>query len=241
MHPKKKENDMSTNKLVFSELFYHKSSALRVELNTYKDVTRFKFEIIPALKDEKGAPVLSASGKPKFNYKESFSMLFSHVELIRIKKVIEDILNPAKTNVPAEGYTLEHYFQVSNAQGVKEGKKSVATFKRMENNYKPKFPSPFEYKYVVGLSLYSSAKGGQGSIVLTEDEAYWLMNMLPLLILENLKENGRVANENKPAAGSTTTASAPAPQASVSVQASATPAAAQEQPEIPENWDDIPF
>jgi len=232
---------MSTNKLVFSELFYHKSSALRVELNTYKDVTRFKFEVIPALKDDKGVPILSPSGKPKFNYKESFSMLFSHVELIRIKKIIEDILNPAKTNVPAEGYTLEHYFQVANASGVKEGKKSVATFKRMENNYKPKFPSPFEYKYVVGLSLYSSAKGGQGSIVLTEDEAYWLMNMLPLLVLENLKENGRVANENKPTAGNTTTASASAPQASVPAPSAPAPAATQEQPDMPENWDDIPF
>lgn len=229
---------MATNKLVFSELFYHKSSALRVELNTYKDVTRFKFEIIPALKDDKGNAILSPSGKPKFNYKESFSMLFSHVELIRIKKIVEDILNPAKTNVPAEGYVLEHYFQVANAAGVKEGKKSVATFVRKENGYKPKFPSPFEYKYVVGLSLYSSAKGGQASIVLTEDEAYWFMNMLPLLILETIKENGRVANENKPIAGNTPTTSTPQAQSS---PVASSPASASEPPEPPENWDDIPF
>jgi len=238
---------MSTNKLTFSELFYHKSSALRVELNTFKDQARFKIEVIPALKDTAGVPVLSASGKPKFDYKASLSMLFSTVELLRIKKIIENILNPAKT-VPADGYNLEHYFEVASTTtpGTKEKKKSVATFKRLENNYKPKSPSPFEYKFVVGLSLYSSAKGTSAAIVLTEDESYWFMNMLPLLVLEFVRENGRIGNDAKPAAAGASPAAGsavsggtagPSPQASTPTPV-ATPAT--NEPSEPD-FKDIPF
>ncbi len=237
---------MATNKLTFSEIFYHKSSALRLELNTYKDRVRFKIEVIPALKDAQGNIILSPSGKSTFDYNNSFSMFFSSSELLRIKKCVENIINPAKKTgelpgeVPANGYIIEHYF---------EKKKSAFTLKRMENNYKPKFHSPFEYKYAVALSIYSSAKGDKGAssgIVLAEDESYWIMNLMPLLALESIKETGRVGNESRSTQGTKTgnsegpsgTTGTSAPTGTPVSQASAP---SQDQGDLDHWEEDIPF
>lgn len=204
---------MATPKIIVSEIFYHKVSAIRFDLSSYRDQTRFKIEVIPQAKDEKGNPV-----EKRFDYKNSISMIFGMGEILRFKRFVENVINPQKKtgeepgDVPANGYTIEHYFEVKDAQQNTEKKKSTLTVKRVENKYKdPKHTSPYGFKYAAICTMYSSFKNTSLSIALTEEEAYWVINEMPFFAWAYMAETGRINNENRViAAGTSNKSSLPA-------------------------------
>jgi hypothetical protein len=176
---------MATPKTVISEQFYHKTSTARFELSSYKDVTKFKIEIAPQLQRD-GVPV-----EKRFDYEKKISMVFGLGEILRIKRFFEQILNPAK-GVPQDGYTIEHFFEVNG-----EKKKSALILKRAENKGKNDPKSPYNFAHTVIMTLYSSMKGASVSFGLSEEESYWVINMMPYFAWGFMKENARIVEENR--------------------------------------------
>jgi hypothetical protein len=184
---------MATPKTIVSEIFYHKTSAMRFELGSYKDVTKFKIEIVPQLKDEAGNPV-----EKRFDYDKKFSMVFGFNEILRIKRFVENALNPQK-QIPTDGYVIEHFFDAGTPP-VKQ--KSMFIIKRAENKPREdaKGPvSPYGFKYTIFATLYSSMKKASISFGLTEEESYWIINMAPKFVWAFMEENARINNENRAA------------------------------------------
>lgn len=168
---------MATPKTYFSELFYHKTSALRLELSSYKDQTRFRIEVIPAKEGQTRA----------FDYDNKIPMIFGYNEVLKIKKIFENLL----TGVKQDTYALEHYFGDGDVKH-----KSVLTLKRVENRNATDVKSPFNFKYNVMLSIYNSQKNKSYSFGLGEEEAYFIVNMAPLIAWQFVQENSRIVSEN---------------------------------------------
>jgi len=177
---------MATPKTLISETFYHKTSCLRFELGSYKDVAKFKIEIAPQLKGPDGTPV-----EKRFDYEQKLSMVFGLGEILRVKRFVENVLNPQKT-VPADGYAVEHFFEV-NA----EKKKSCLYIKRIENKAKGDAKSPYNFAHTAIVTLYSSLKNASVSFALSEEEAYWVMTMMPYFNWAYMQENARINEENR--------------------------------------------
>jgi len=176
---------MATPKNVISEQFYHKTATMRFELGSYKDSTKFKLEIAPQLQKD-GAPV-----EKRFDYEKKISMVFGLGEILRIKRFVENILTPQK-QVPADGYVIEHFFEVNG-----EKKKSALFLKRADNKSKGDAKSPYQFGHTVIVTLYSSMKQGSVSFGLSEEESYWIVNMMPYFAWAYMKENARIAEENR--------------------------------------------
>jgi len=180
---------MATPKTLISETFYHKTSCLRFELGSYKDSTKFKIEIAPQLQKD-GQPV-----EKRFDYEKKLSMVFGLGEILRIKRFTENILNPQK-QVPAEGYAIEHFFEVDG-----EKKKSCLYMKRVENLLKKNekyWPQcPYQFAHSVAVTLYSSMKNASTSFILSSEEAYWVINEMPFFAWAYKGENARIVEENR--------------------------------------------
>lgn len=180
---------MATPKTLISETFYHKTSCLRFELGSYKDVTKFKVEIAPQLQ-ENGQPV-----EKRFDYQKKISMVFGLGEILRIKRFVENILNPQK-QVPQDGYVIEHFFEVSG-----EKKKSCLFAKRVDNllkkNEKLWAQCPYQFAFSVAMTLYSSVTNQSTSFILSSEEAYWIMNEMPFFAWAYKQENARINEENR--------------------------------------------
>lgn len=181
---------MATPKTLISETFYHKTACLRFELGSYKDSTKFKIEIAPQLQKD-GQPV-----EKRFDYDKKLSMVFGLGEILRVKRFVENILNPQKTNVPKDGYVIEHFFEVDG-----EKKKSCLFMKRVDNllkNNEKYWPQcPYQFAYSVAVTLYSSVKNTSTSFILSSEEAYWVMNEMPLFAWAYMGENARINEENR--------------------------------------------
>lgn len=177
---------MATPKTVISETFYHKTSCLRFELGSYKDVTKFKIESAPQLKGPDGNPV-----EKRFDYDLKLSMVFGLGEILRLKRFVENILNPAK-QVPADGYAIDHYFEVNG-----EKKKSSLFLKRVENKGKDDPKSPYNFAHTIIVTLYSSLKSASVSFALSEEEADWIVNQMPFFAFAYMQENARIYEENR--------------------------------------------
>ncbi len=177
---------MATPKTIISETFYHKTSCLRFELGSYKDVTKFKIECAPQLKGPDGNPV-----EKRFDYDQKLSMVFGLGEILRLKRFAENVLNPAK-NIPAEGYAIDHYFEVNG-----EKKKSSLFLKRVENKSKDDQKSPYNFAFTIIVTLYSSLKSSSVSFALSEEEAYWIINEMPFFAFAYMQENARIYEENR--------------------------------------------
>jgi hypothetical protein len=177
---------MATPKTIVSETFYHKTSCLRFELGSYKDVTKFKIECAPQLKGPDGNPV-----EKRFDYDLKLSMVFGYTECLRIKRFVENILNAGKA-VPADGYAIDHYFEVNG-----EKKKSSLFLKRVENKGKDDAKSPYNFAHTIIVTLYSSLKSASVSFALTEEEAYWIVNTMPHFTWAFMQENARIYEENR--------------------------------------------
>lgn len=181
---------MATPKTIVSETFYHKTSCLRFELGSYKDVTKFKVEIAPQLQ-QNGQPV-----EKRFDYDQKLSMVFGLGEILRLKRFVENILNPSKTNVPKDGYAIEHFFEVDGAK-----KKSCLYMKRVDNLLKTKedlwSKDPYQFAYSVAVTLYSSMKEKSTSFILSSEEAYWIINEMPYFAWAYQQENARIIDENR--------------------------------------------
>lgn len=212
---------------------------MRFELGSYKDVTKFKIEIAPQLQ-QNGQPV-----EKRFDYEKKLSMVFGLGEILRLKRFIENILNPQKA-VPQDGYVVEHYFEVNG-----EKKKSCLFIKRADNKSKTDPKSPYNFAHTAIVTLYSSLKEASVSFGLSEEEAYWIITMMPYFSWAYMQENARIQEENRaikqqggtvpdqsagrspyraPAAGADTSGEAPPAQPS-------TPAF----PQGDSAFDDIPF
>lgn len=181
---------MATPKTLVSETFYHKTACLRFELGSYKDSTKFKIEIAPQLQ-QNGQPV-----EKRFDYDQKLSMVFGLGEVLRVKRFVENILNPAKANVPKDGYVIEHFFEVNG-----EKKKSCLYMKRVDNliknNEKMWANDPYQFAHSVAVTLYSSVKNTSTSFILSEEEAYWVMNEMPFFAFAFMGENARINEENR--------------------------------------------
>jgi hypothetical protein len=177
---------MATPKTVISETFYHKTSCLRFELGSYKDVTKFKIECAPQLKGPDGNPV-----EKRFDYEQKLSMVFGYTECLRLKRFVENTLNPQK-NVPADGFAIDHFFEVNG-----EKKKSSLFLKRVENKGKDDQKSPYNFAHTIIITLYSSLKQASVSFAMSEEEAYWVINMMPFFAWAFMQENGRINEENR--------------------------------------------
>lgn len=175
---------MATPKTLISEQFYHKTATARFELGSYKDNTKFKIEIAPQLQRD-GVPV-----EKRFDYDKKLSMVFGLGEILRIKRFVEGIMKPQA--IPENGYAIEHFFEVDG-----EKKKSVLSFKRVENKTKGNPASPYNFPYTVIMSLYSSLKGSSVSFGLTEEESYWIVQMMPHFAWAYMAENARIMEENR--------------------------------------------
>jgi hypothetical protein len=231
---------MATPKTLISETFYHKTACLRFELGSYKDATKFKIEIAPQLQ-QNGQPV-----EKRFDYEQKLSMVFGLGEILRIKRFTENLLNPQK-QVPADGYVIEHFFEVDGQK-----KKSCLFMKRVENLLKSKpelwAKDPYQFAHSITVTLYSSMKEKSTSFVLSSEEAYWIINEMPFFAWAFQQESARIVEENRTikASGGTTGDTsgrspyrAPAPGADFAGEAppAGTPAA------FPSDsaFDDIPF
>lgn len=177
---------MATPKTIVSETFYHKTSCLRFELGSYKDVTKFKIECAPQLKGPDGNPV-----EKRFDYEQKLSMVFGLGEILRLKRFAENILNPQKT-VPPDGFVIDHYFEVNG-----EKKKSSLFLKRVENKVKDDVKSPYNFAHTIIVTLYSSLKQASVSFAMSEEEAYWIINMMPYFVWAYMQENSRIYEENR--------------------------------------------
>lgn len=181
---------MATPKTLVSETFYHKTACLRFELGSYKDSTKFKIEIAPQLQ-QNGQPV-----EKRFDYDQKLSMVFGLGEILRVKRFAENILNPAKANVPKDGYVIEHFFEVNG-----EKKKSCLYMKRVDNllknNEKMWANDPYQFAYSIAVTLYSSVKNTSTSFILSSEEAYWVMNEMPFFAFAFMGENARINEENR--------------------------------------------
>lgn len=181
---------MATPRTIVSEQFFHKTSTIRFELGSYKDSTKFKIEIAPQLQ-QNGQPV-----EKRFDYEQKLSMVFGLGEILRLKRIVENILNPAKTNIPKDGYTIEHFFEVNG-----EKKKSCLFIKRLDNLLKnnEKFWSqdPYQFSFSVSMTLYSSMKEKSTSFILSSEEAYWIINEMPHFAWAFKQENARIIEENR--------------------------------------------
>jgi hypothetical protein len=229
---------MATPRNIVSEQFYHKTSTMRFELGSYRDNTKFKIEIAPQLV-QNGAPV-----EKRFDYDKKISMVFGYAEILRLKRLIENVLNPQK-QVPQEGYAIEHFFDVSG-----EKKKSVLYIKRAENKGAKNQASPYNFAYTAIVTLYSSMKNASVSFGLSEEESYWIINMMPFFAWAFMKENSRILEENRaikqaggdPNAGKAATGTpyrAPAPGADFSGEGEQVGDSAF--PTGENQFDDIPF
>ena len=176
---------MATPKTLISEQFYHKTSMVRFELGSYNDNTKFKIEIAPQLQRD-GQPV-----EKRFDYDKKLSMVFGVGEILRIKRFIENIMNPQK-QVPADGYVVEHFFEVNG-----EKKKSALTLKRVDNKSKGDPKSPYNFPHTVIMTLYSSLKQASVSFGLSEEESYWIAQMMPFFAWAYMGENARIMEENR--------------------------------------------
>lgn len=179
---------MATPKTIASEIFYHKTSAMRFELGSYRDTAKFKIEIVPQLKDQSGNPV-----EKRFDYEKKLSMVFGYTEALRIKRFVENLLNPKK-QVPSDGYVIEHFFDVGTPP---EKKKSALTLRRADNKGKTDPKSPYNFYYTIIATLYSSLKGTSISFGLTEEESYWIINTMPFFAWAFIEENARIVSENR--------------------------------------------
>jgi len=179
---------MATPKTLISEIFYHRTSAMRFELGSYRDTTKFKIEIVPQLKDQAGNPV-----EKRFDYDKKLSMVFGFGEILKIKRFVENTLNPKK-QVPQEGYVIEHFFEAGTPP---EKKKSALIIKRAENKFKADPKSPYNFQFTVFATLYSSMKATSISFGLTEEESYWIINMMPKFAWAFMEENARIVAENR--------------------------------------------
>lgn len=180
---------MATPKTIVSEILYHKTSAMRFELSSYRDVAKFKVEIVPQLQ-ENGQPV-----PKRFDYDKKLTMVFGYTEVLRIKRFVENALNPQK-QIPQEGYVIEHFFDAGTPP-VKQ--KSALIVKRAENKSKGDPKSPYNFNYTVFFTLYSSMKKSSISFGLTEEEAYWIIHTMPYFTWAFMKENARIVAENRAA------------------------------------------
>jgi hypothetical protein len=180
---------MATPKTIVSEQFYHKTSVIRFELGSFKDVAKFKIEIAPQL-HENGQPV-----EKRFDYDKKITMVFGFTELLRVKRMVENVLNPQR-QVPKDGYAIEHFFEVSG-----EKKKSCLFVKRTENlgkNDAAKWEKdPYQFPFSAVLTLYSSVSNTSNSFVLSAEEAYWVMNEMPFFAWSFMEENARIIAENR--------------------------------------------
>jgi len=176
---------MATPKTIVSETFYHKTACLRFELGSYKDVTKFKIEIAPQLQ-QNGQPV-----EKRFDYDQKLSMVFGLGEILRIKRFVENVLNPQK-QVPNDGYVIEHYFEVNG-----EKKKSCLFVKRVDNKSKTDPKSPYNFAHTAIVTLYSSLKNASVSFGLSEEESYWILTMMPYFNWAYMQENARIVEENR--------------------------------------------
>jgi hypothetical protein len=197
---------MATPKTYFSELFYHKTSALRLELSSYNNQTRFRIEVIPAKEGQTRA----------FDYDNKIPMIFGYNEVLKIKKIFENLL----TGVKQDTYALEHYFGEGEVKH-----KSVLTLKRVENRNAADVKSPFNFKYNVMLSIYNSQKNKSYSFGLGEEESYFIVNMAPLIAWQFVQENSRIVTENyaDKRAGKETTGTPPSPSGNSSYAKKAPP------------------
>jgi len=181
---------MATPKTLISETFYHKTACLRFELGSYKDATKFKIEIAPQLQKD-GQPV-----EKRFDYEQKLSMVFGLGEILRLKRFVENILNPAKANIPKDGYVVEHFFEVDG-----EKKKSCLFVKRVDNllkNNEKYWPQcPYQFAYSVAITLYSSMKNKSTSFIMSSEEAYWVINEMPFFAWAFQQENARIQEENR--------------------------------------------
>jgi hypothetical protein len=230
---------MATPKTIVSEQFFHKTSTMRFELGSYKDATKFKIEIAPQLQ-QNGQPV-----EKRFDYDQKLSMVFGLGEILRIKRFVENILNPQKANVPKDGYVIEHFFEVDGQK-----KKSALFMKRVDNllknNEKMWAQCPYQFAYSVAVTLYSSMKEKSTSFIMSSEEAYWVMNEMPFFAWAFQAENARIQDENRvlkasgappPDTSGRSPYRAPAPGADVSGEpGTATPAFPSDSA-----FDDIPF
>jgi len=181
---------MATPKTIVSEQFFHKTSTMRFELGSYKDSTKFKIEIAPQLQ-QNGQPV-----EKRFDYEQKLSMVFGLGEILRLKRFVENILNPAKTNIPKDGYVIEHFFEVDGQK-----KKSCLFMKRVDNLLKnnEKFwaQDPYQFAFSIAVTLYSSMKEKSTSFILSSEEAYWIINEMPFFAWAFKQENARIQEENR--------------------------------------------
>jgi len=232
---------MATPKTIVSEQFFHKTSTMRFELGSYKDATKFKIEIAPQLQ-QNGAPV-----EKRFDYDQKLSMVFGLGEILRLKRFVENILNPAKTNIPKDGYVIEHFFEVDGQK-----KKSCLFMKRVDNllkNNEKLWPQdPYQFAFSVAVTLYSSMKEKSTSFIMSSEEAYWVINEMPFFAWAYQQENARIQEENRaikqaggPAPDTTGRSPyrAPAPGADNSGEPTPSPAPSA----FPQDsaFDDIPF
>jgi len=233
---------MATPKTLISETFYHKTSCLRFELGSYKDSTKFKIEIAPQLQ-QNGVPV-----EKRFDYEQKLSMVFGLGEILRLKRFAENILNPQK-QVPAEGYAIEHFFEVDGAK-----KKSCLFMKRVDNllKSKPEFwaKDPYQFAFSIAVTLYSSMKEKSTTFILSSEEAYWVINEMPFFAWAYKQENARIIEENRAIkaqggnvpdnTGSRSPYRAPAAGADFAGESTPAPSA---PPAFPSDsaFDDIPF
>lgn len=152
---------------VFTEIFYHKNSALRVELATLNFGPRFKIEIIPALAGNE------SSDTKKFDYKNSSAMYFSSVEILKIKKALENLVS-GKT----KKHTIDHYFQPKDSQNKTRTTLNMQGTERIKKQQNKDSEEIFDHKNIVMLSIYNSSKTGKPpAFGLSEDEVYWFINM----------------------------------------------------------------
>jgi len=233
---------MATPKTLISETFYHKTSCLRFELGSYKDSTKFKVEIAPQLM-QNGQPV-----EKRFDYEQKLSMVFGLGEILRIKRCVENVLNPQR-KVPNDGYAIEHFFEVDGQK-----KKSCLFIKRVENLLKTKpelwEKCPYQFAFSVQVTLYSSMKEKSTTFILSSEEAYWVINEMPYFAWAFKQENARIIEENRAIkaqggtvpdnSGSRSPYRAPAAGADFAGESTPTPGA---PPAFPSDsaFDDIPF
>lgn len=180
---------MATPKTIVSEQFYHKTSSIRFELGSYKDSTKFKIEIAPQL-NENGQPV-----EKRFDYDKKISMVFGLGEILRLKRMVENVLN-AQRQTPKDGYAIEHFFEVNG-----EKKKSCLYVRRVENLLKNDAAKwaldPYQFPYTAVIVLYSSVTNTSNTFLLSSEEAYWVMNEMPFFAWAFKEENARINAENR--------------------------------------------
>lgn len=179
---------------IFTEIFYHKNSALRVELATLNFGPRFKIEIIPALQGNEGP-----DSTKKFDYKNSSAMYFSPLEILKIKKALENLVS-GKT----KKHTIDHYFQPKDSQTKTRTTLNLQGTERIKKPQNKDIEEIFDHKNIVMITIYNSSKqqGKPPAFGLSEDEVYWFINMASHISWAFSVENRKYADQKWQNSGS---------------------------------------